>query len=535
MFDIKLLKFYQENSRHILIFSVASIFLVALELVFFQVFSSSLLGIENYNVITTQLGNSLELLIFIFILRFLANYFYNYCLIFFAQQQQADLRQKILVVYSNQEYAERLNDTSGERLNVLTVATKHVTEGILLASIKLASELMFTITLVIYLTIELPMATSLLAIILLLIGFLYIAVARPKIKVNGEKVNNKNAELLNSFEEFDRSYKFLYFSPFVHDMMKEFQKHNVDLKKYAAQLKIWNILPKYLLETGLMLFLIFIFIQSQRTAEALTLDQVAIIAMVGLRVVPAITSILNSVNNIYFSLNSLGLVRHTLEKQYEKLELDAEPIQLITSVDLKRATLRLNDKLIFQNITKRFERGTVSCIQGPSGCGKTRLIDAIAGLIQLTSGSIAYTSNDGTNIPLNRNSIEYLPQVPSVMRANIYENVIKNPSTEKLAKVRQQGLILGLKDLIEGNRVINPNGENLSGGQVQRIAFLRAINSEKPILILDEFTSAVDSKHEGKMVELLHEIKRDKIVIIVSHSENVINTTDIKLLLNNDH
>ena len=535
MSDIKLLKFYHEHSWSILIFAAGAIFLVTLELVFFQIFSSSLLGIENDNVITQNIDTSLELLISIFIFRFFANYFYNYRLILFAQQKQADLREKILFVYNNQSHADRMKDTSGERLNVLTVATKHVTEGILLSSIKLASELLFTITLMVYLTIELPMATLIMSGILLFIGFLYIAVARPKIKINGKKVNNSNSKLLSSFEEFDRSYKFLYFSPFVHDMTKEFQKYNDNLKQFSAQLKVWNILPKYLLETGLMLFLIFFFIQSRRATDAFTLDQVAIMAMVGLRVVPAITSILNSVNNIHFSLNSLDLVEHTLEKQYEKLNLDFDPTQTVASIDLKYATLRLNNKLVFQNITERFERGTVTCIQGPSGCGKTSLIDAIAGLIQLTSGSIAYISNGGANVEVIRNSIEYLPQVPSVVRANIYDNVIKDPTTEKLDKVREQGLILGLNELIEGNRVINPNGENLSGGQLQRIAFLRAINSEKPILILDEFTSAVDAKYEGEMVQLLHEIKENKVVIIVSHSVNVINTSDKKLLLNNDH
>lgn len=77
------------------------------------------------------------------------------------------------------------------------------------------------------------------------------------------------------------------------------------------------------------------------------------------------------------------------------------------------------------------------------------------------------------------------------------------------------------------------NVENLSGGQAQRIAIARNLYFKKDINVFDEFTSALDVNAEDKIVEHLNKIKKNKIIIIVSHRMNAMKYCDAIYELNN--
>ena len=73
---------------------------------------------------------------------------------------------------------------------------------------------------------------------------------------------------------------------------------------------------------------------------------------------------------------------------------------------------------------------------------------------------------------------------------------------------------------------IGENGQNISGGQKQRIAIARALFCQPQILILDEPTSALDDTNTKKIFKLLNEIKKDVIVIIITHDKEIISKCD---------
>ena len=73
---------------------------------------------------------------------------------------------------------------------------------------------------------------------------------------------------------------------------------------------------------------------------------------------------------------------------------------------------------------------------------------------------------------------------------------------------------------------IGENGINISGGQKQRIAIARSLYCEPQILILDEPTSALDDKNTEKILNLLNQVKKDIIVIIVTHDKDIISKCD---------
>jgi ABC-type bacteriocin/lantibiotic exporter with double-glycine peptidase domain len=74
--------------------------------------------------------------------------------------------------------------------------------------------------------------------------------------------------------------------------------------------------------------------------------------------------------------------------------------------------------------------------------------------------------------------------------------------------------------------IISDKGLNLSGGQKQRLAIARSIYHNKEIIVLDEFTSALDANTVSKIMELLLKLKKEKTIILSSHDSNVLNVCD---------
>lgn len=153
---------------------------------------------------------------------------------------------------------------------------------------------------------------------------------------------------------------------------------------------------------------------------------------------------------------------------------------------------------VLDKINLHIEKGKKYVIVGKSGCGKTTLVKLLAGYYTKYSGKILYDNTD-LNM-LNENDIV---QLSSIIHQNIYmfnESVYDNIclhedySKESIDKaVKASGLNDVIEKLPEGLLYeAGENGSNLSGGQKQRIAVARALIRNKPILILDEGTSAID-------------------------------------------
>ena len=153
---------------------------------------------------------------------------------------------------------------------------------------------------------------------------------------------------------------------------------------------------------------------------------------------------------------------------------------------------------VLDKINLHIEKGKKYVIVGKSGCGKTTLVKLLAGYYTEYSGKILYDNTD-----LNMMNENDIVQLSSIIHQNIYmfnESVYDNIclhedySKESIDKaVKASGLNDVIEKLPEGLLYeAGENGSNLSGGQKQRIAVARALIRNKPILILDEGTSAID-------------------------------------------
>ncbi|MGN0805166.1 MAG: ATP-binding cassette domain-containing protein [Candidatus Coproplasma sp.] len=178
-----------------------------------------------------------------------------------------------------------------------------------------------------------------------------------------------------------------------------------------------------------------------------------------------------------------------------------------------------------KGINVNFRKSEFVSILGPSGCGKTTLLNIIGGLDKYTSGNLLIEGkstkkySDGDWDTYRNHSIGFIFQsyhlIPhqsilqnvelALMLAGVSKKERRERAIEALDKV-------GLKDKIHNK----PN--QLSGGQAQRVAIARALINDPEIVLADEPTGALDSVTSVQIMELLKEISKDRLVIMVTHN-----------------
>lgn len=179
-------------------------------------------------------------------------------------------------------------------------------------------------------------------------------------------------------------------------------------------------------------------------------------------------------------------------------------------------------------INYEFNNNGLYFILGKSGCGKSTFLNLISGLDNVSSGEILYNDFNISNANENdlddfRNkNIGYLFQEFNLLpNLNVKDNVAismkllgKNSTEEEIINALEN---VGIADLI--NRRIN----ELSGGQKQRVALARALIKKPKIILADEPTGALDSSSSKDIFNLLKEISKNHLVIVVTHDEEYAN------------
>ncbi|MBQ7302865.1 MAG: ABC transporter ATP-binding protein/permease [Clostridia bacterium] len=178
-----------------------------------------------------------------------------------------------------------------------------------------------------------------------------------------------------------------------------------------------------------------------------------------------------------------------------------------------------------KGVSLQFRRNEFVSVLGPSGCGKTTLLNIVGGLDRYTSGDLSVNGvstkkfTDGDWDAYRNHSIGFVFQsynlIPhQTVLANV-ELALTLSGVSKAERTRRAKEVLervGLGDQLKKK----PN--QMSGGQMQRVAIARALINNPEILLADEPTGALDSTTSEQIMDLLREIAKDKLVIMVTHN-----------------
>lgn len=191
---------------------------------------------------------------------------------------------------------------------------------------------------------------------------------------------------------------------------------------------------------------------------------------------------------------------------------------LIQVQDLKKS---FGTQVVLDRITTEIDQGEVVAIIGPSGCGKSTFLRSLNLLEEPTSGTILFEGTDITDKSVDINKMRQ--KIGMVFQQfNLFPNyTIQNNITlapVKLGLMTQQEAEKKAKELLE--RVGLPERANdypsqLSGGQKQRIAIARALAMNPDVMLFDEPTSALDPEMVGEVLELMRELARDGMTMVV--------------------
>lgn len=193
--------------------------------------------------------------------------------------------------------------------------------------------------------------------------------------------------------------------------------------------------------------------------------------------------------------------------------------------------MRYDKEIVLKNVSFVIKKGTKTIIAGRTGAGKTTLTNVLMKLYDINEGEILVNNYDISKISTKslRNNISYISQRPYIFSDTVRNNItlgnerITDEEIEKTIKeISAENLFNKLKDGLD----TKIDYSKLSSGELQIIAFIRAILHRANFYIFDEPTSNMDYKTEEMIQNSIDKISKSSTVIIIAHRKSTIESAD---------
>lgn len=257
------------------------------------------------------------------------------------------------------------------------------------------------------------------------------------------------------------------------------------------------------------------------------------------------------VNNFYTPLRHLAALWASFQQALAALDRISEVLVLESNLEAVQSDERASDAVLeFRNVRFAYpdgedvlkgisfalERGKTYALVGPTGGGKTTTASLMARLYDPTEGIVSLLGKDiRSYAPGERTDmIGFIPQEPFLFSGTLIDNIfygnaeyLEMSEEDRLKAVHEAGMGELLKHFShELSAKIDTNGEAVSLGQRQLVAFMRAVMRKPNILILDEATANIDTVTERVLEEILRKLPPDTTKVIIAHRLNTIEGAD---------
>lgn len=189
-------------------------------------------------------------------------------------------------------------------------------------------------------------------------------------------------------------------------------------------------------------------------------------------------------------------------------------------INIEHLGKNFGEHVVLKDIDFSVKKGDVTCIIGPSGSGKSTLLRCINLFEEPTSGRILFHGEDITN---TKNVSQYRRKVGMVFQSfNLFNNytVLGNCTIGlrkilKMKKAEAERIAIGYLNSVGMDAYIKARPKQLSGGQKQRVAIARALCMQPEVILFDEPTSALDPQMTGEVLNVMQELARSGLTMIV--------------------
>ncbi|WP_293709420.1 peptidase domain-containing ABC transporter [uncultured Parabacteroides sp.] len=254
-------------------------------------------------------------------------------------------------------------------------------------------------------------------------------------------------------------------------------------------------------------------------------------------VISLVASISPAIVNLSLIAIPLNEAKVAFNRMFEFVGINTENAEGTTiskvpiSIEMENLSFRFpGRKRILENISLTAYQNEIIFIIGESGCGKSTLCKIIEKSYKPEAGSIVLDGNlNLSNISLDswRNVIGVIPQDVFIFNGTVLDNISLGAQSGNIESVlntcSQWGIDKYIQQLPQGYMtVVGEEGINLSGGQKQLIALTRLLIKDPAIMILDEPTAAMDRDMERFTLNILQTLKKQKIIIFISHRLHIL-------------
>ena len=563
-FILKIKKILSSEAKKLPIFFLLFLLISTLDLIGLSIlplYISLLLGEAHRNLSFISLDhlNREDLLLYfgfglvlLFLFKALFNTFANYKILKFSQDILVDIRLSLLTKYQNLEFQKFASQNRSDFINKIHKISEQFAIFIILGLIKIVGETVIVSAILIFLFIYNPIILLIMSFVLTAIVTIYYFFFAGKVVSFGKALNEASEEILKITNEAIDGFKEIKILKKQRFLKSQFE---IVTKKFALaslSYQIISIIPRYMFETVVITLFIVTSIASFYIFDDFiqTLSILSVFGFAGIRLIPSINIITQSLINLRFHKNTLDLIYFEYSDMNNHRETsinenDEGTFKSFKIFEIIKASFKFegSKKNLLYNINLNIKKNNFVGIIGPSGSGKTSLLNLIMGFYKTTEGEINY---NGINIDNFTNEwqskIAYIPQDVFLLDQSIRTNIVLTNKEEEIDNNRFIQVLKKCRiydvyndfELSRSSQSIGDRGSRLSGGQKQRVAIARALYHDKEFLIMDEPTSALDLETENEIVNYIDSLKKDITILLVTHNENILYHCDSVYKIENE-
>jgi len=535
---------------YFIFFNILSIFFETFSIALIPIFIAyiikpefiSYIPIDQVRIYIENLGyiTSIYLGVLVFVIIFTLRNMFNYFLIKYQLKLQVNFNYQIkkmffsLYLFSPFELLNNYN-LSEILNNVEEQTTDYVSNFFLI--IKFGKDILLFFSIFFLLFYADYLSTLVVMAILTIVLLLYIHFFRKKMQLIGEQLLRTKGLL----------FKWINQSLGMIKEIKVSRKENLVIEKFLANVSLFEeakmklnliqAIPSIIFE------IIFVLLILTAVVIVVSVDVISMLPVLSLyvvasvRLLPIVSKFGSYITSLKSSYPSVSLLNNEMKKleessnknQKEELENIQNDISLNDKISLKELCFQYKkiNKRVLDEINLEINKTDIVVFVGKTGSGKSTIINLISGLLVPTKGVIlADGKNINTNLSKWQKKIGLLTQHNYLLDDTIQNNIVflhgeNDLNNEKLDQcIKLSGLDDLIKELPNGlDTIVGDKGNLLSSGQIQRIALARVLYKDPEILILDEFTSALDQDTEKSILQNIkkYQSEKNRTVIIISH------------------